>query len=63
MTDAIHEAILDVQLTNVDGNPKKEEGDPHPKATLVFTVKDSTILTHVASGFRFDSAMCDCSLW
>ena len=57
------EAILVVQLTNEDGNPKKEERDPYPKATLVFTVKDSTILTHVASGFSFGSAMCDCRLW
>jgi hypothetical protein len=57
------EAILDVELVNEDGNPKQEEGDSYPKATLVFTVRDATILTHVAGGFSFDSAMCDCRLW
>jgi len=58
-----NEEILEVQLVNEDGNPKQEEGDPYPKATMVFTVKDATILTHVVGGFSFGSAMCDCSLW
>ena len=57
------EAIVDVELVNEDGNPKQQERDPDPKATMVFTVKDQTILTHLAGGFSFDSAMCDCSLW
>jgi hypothetical protein len=57
------EAILGVELTNQDGNPKQGEGDPYPRATLVFTVRDAAILAHMASGFNFDSAMCDCSYW
>jgi hypothetical protein len=56
-------AILDVELVNEEGNPKREEGDPYPKATMVFTVKDATILAHVAGGFSFESAMCDCRFW
>src|SRR5262249_10431106 len=54
------DAILEVDLVNEDGNPKREEGDPDPRATMVFTVKDATILAHVVGGFSFDSAMCDC---
>jgi hypothetical protein len=57
------EAILDVELVNEEGNPKRQDGDPNPKATMVFRVRDAAILTHVAGGFRFDSAMCDCRFW
>jgi hypothetical protein len=57
------EAILDVQLANEDGNPKINDGDPHPKATLVFTVKDEAILAHIVGGFYFGSAICDCRFW
>jgi hypothetical protein len=57
------EAILDVELVNEEGNPKQEMGDADPKATMVFTVKDATIVTHVVGGFMFDSAMCDCRFW
>jgi hypothetical protein len=57
------EATLDVELTNADGNPKQAEGDPYPRATLVFTARDAAILAHMAGGFCFDTAMCDCSFW
>src|SRR5262245_15546018 len=57
------QAILGVELTNEDGNPKQEEGNPYPRATMVFTVRDAAILAHMAGGFNFDSAMCDCSYW
>jgi len=57
------EAIVSVELTNEDGNPKQAEGDPHPQATMVFTARDAGILSHMAGGFKFDSAMCDCSYW
>jgi hypothetical protein len=56
-------AILEVELTNEDGNPKQAEGDSHPRATLVFTVRDAAVVAHMAVGFNFDSAMCDCSYW
>jgi hypothetical protein len=55
------EAIFGVELTNEDGNPRQAEGDPDPRATLVFTVSDAAILAHMVGGFIFDSAMCDCS--
>lgn len=61
--EAAEEAILDVELSNEDGNPKQAEGDPYPRATLVFSATDAAILAHMAGGFSFDSAMCDCSLW
>lgn len=57
------EAILSVELTNEDENPKRAEGDPYPRATMVFTVRDAAVLAHMAGGFNFDSAMCDCSYW
>ena len=57
------QAILEVELTNEDGNPKQAEGDPYPRATLAFTMRDSAILAHMTGGFNFDSAMCDCSFW
>jgi len=55
--------ILEVELENQESNPKQSEVDPDPKATMVFTVRDEKMLAHVASGFSFDSAMCECRLW
>jgi hypothetical protein len=60
---AAEEAILGVELTNEVSNPKQAEGDPHPRATMVLTARDAATLSHMASGFNFDSAMCDCSYW
>ncbi|MDY3558382.1 hypothetical protein R5W23_005475 [Gemmata sp. JC673] len=57
------EAIAGVELTGEDGNPKRAEGDPDPRATMVFTARDAAILSHMTGGFDFDSAMCDCSYW
>jgi hypothetical protein len=57
------EAILVVELVNEEGNPRQKQTDPDPKATMVFAVSDPSILTHLAGGFCFDSAMCDCRLW
>ena len=57
------ETIVDVELISEEGNPKQNDGDPAPKATMVFTVKDATVLSHLTGGFGFDSAMCDCYLW
>lgn len=57
------EAILEVELVNQEGNPKRDEGDQYPKATMVFTVRDPSILAHVVGGLSFGSAMCDCRLW
>jgi hypothetical protein len=62
-TTEADDSILEVELVNEDGNPKRGEGDPYPKATMVFTVKDAAILAHVLGGFEFDSAMCDCRYW
>lgn len=56
-------AIIEVHLENEEGNPKQKENDPDPKATLVFTMTDASTLAHVATGFSFGSAMCDCRLW
>jgi len=55
--------ILEVELENQESNPKQLEVDPDPKATMVFTVRDEKMLAHVAAGFSFDSAMCECRLW
>jgi hypothetical protein len=62
-TAEAEKTILDVELVNEDGNPKDKEGDPYPKATMVFTTKDPAVLSHMVTGFRFDSAMCDCRFW
>jgi len=57
------QAVVEVELTKEENNPKKEEGGPDPKATLVFTVADAEIIAHVVGGFKFGSAMCDCTYW
>lgn len=62
-TTEAEEAILGVELTNEEGNPRQTEDDPHPRAMMVFTVRDAAVLAHMAGGLKFDSAMCESSRW
>lgn len=51
--------IVAIHLEEEFGNPKANEGDPYPKATLVFEVKEPSLIFHLVEGFCFESAMFD----
>ena len=54
-------AVVEVHLEDEVGNPKCQDGDEFPKATLVFSMRDPSFLFHFVEGYRFDSAMIDLS--
>jgi MoaA/NifB/PqqE/SkfB family radical SAM enzyme len=56
---ASRQEITELHLEDEVGNPRKNDDDPDPQATLVFTVRDVMCLGHLVEGFHFDSAMFD----
>jgi hypothetical protein len=54
-------AIVEVHLEDEVGNPKQDDNDPDPEATLVFTVRDAAHLFHMVEGVCFEAAMYDFS--